>query len=143
MVSYSDILIHLLISILCFSVTIIIMRGDYLSFLFFIPIVFGFLIHTLLKRRKKIAIYLKDEFQKLGYNVLSERPLRLSETKFEVKPAILINGVPASRYGYLRQFTRVFEVINEAHERFELNTVVTNHWNGKKTIDIINTTKLD
>lgn len=142
MLSFFDIILKLLTGILCFFVSSIILIGSDKPFLFFIPMLFYLLVQILLKRRKKIAKYLKDDFKKMGYNVLSERPPRFSEITLEIKPAILINGIPASRYSYIRKFARIFEVETEPNERFELNTIVKKHWNGKNSIDIKKKTEI-
>lgn len=142
MVNFLDILLEFLIGISCIIVSVILLTGTDMPFLAFIPVLFYFFLHILLKRRKKIAQYLKEDFQKLGYRVLSERPTKFSETTLEIKPALLINGIPASRYGYIRKFERVFEVETNTNERFELVTTVTKSWSGNNLIDIRKRTKI-
>lgn len=138
MISFFDIVIGLILSIICFIVAVIIMTGTDMPLLFFTPIIFYALLTGYLKRRKKIAKYLIDDFKKMGYSVLSERPLKFSESTFEMKPTTetFVNNIPLSRYRYIRKFARVFEVETQTNERFELNTIVTKHWSGEKSIDI-------
>ena len=141
MVKFTDILLQLIIgliyligSLLIFTLT----RHTILILPFFIFIT---IINYSIKRNKKIAKYLTSEFQQLGYEILDERPLKLSEANVTVKFAVLVNDIPLNRYGYIRRFARVFTAKYSSGQIFELNTIVTKKWNGTNHISIKKETK--
>lgn len=137
MVTFWDILIHLILGISYFIIScFILILTDY-PYLIIICFITYVIIHVNLKRRKKLTKHLKEDFEKLGYVILEERPLKLSESKLSIKPAILVNGIPVSRYGYIRRFARVFRLKDNNNELFEVQAILTKEWGGNNAIRII------
>ena len=141
MVTIKDILIELCIIFLWLFGSIIIgalFELPYLLPSFFIAFVS---LKLYLKRRKKTLNFVKDDFQKLGYQLNSERPTTFKEyfkkTELEVLPVILINDVPLRRYQYMRGFRRIFTARSKNGKLHELNTFVVHKWNGENKIEII------
>ena len=62
------------------------------KFLFIIPFIVYLILITLIARNKKILELVKNDFNELGYELISERPLKTSESEIEIKPAILTSG---------------------------------------------------
>ncbi|MDR6762865.1 hypothetical protein J2Y38_003083 [Flavobacterium sp. 2755] len=142
MVSIKDILIELCIVFVWFFGSIIIGALFELPFLL-LPFFIAFVsLKLYLKRRKRILDFVKDDFQKLGYQLNSERPTSFNEyfkkTELEVLPVILINDVPLKRYRYMRGFRRIFTARSKNGKLYELNTFVMHKWNGENKIEIIN-----
>ena len=136
MVTTKDILFEILMAIywLASSALLVIFVHPVLIIPNFILVIF---FKARRKRRKSIAPFVKEDFLKIGYHILNERPLKFSEEKFEISIAPTINSVPVSRYGYLRRFTRIFSATKSNGEKVILNTVITKGWNGKIKIEIL------
>jgi len=60
--------------------------------------------------------------------------LKSSEKEIEIKPAILINGIPIQKYK--NKFSRIFTVRDENKRLLELNTEIIEKKNGKIKINI-------
>lgn len=91
-------------------------------------------------RRKKILPYVKNDFAKLGYEILSERPSKFSEMKYEISPfQITIGNTPIGRFAYFRKFYRIFKAKNTKGKIMLLNTIVTQKWSGENHIEIVKT----
>ncbi|PCI35961.1 MAG: hypothetical protein COB60_01280 [Flavobacteriaceae bacterium] len=88
-----------------------------------------------MKRNKKITEFVKYDFKKLGFEIISERPLNSSEREIEIEPAILINGIPLAKVK--NKYSRVFTVKDENKRLLELKTEVIEKKNGKIYIKII------
>jgi len=141
MVTIKDILIEFSIVLLWFfsSVIVIILFG--LPFLT-LPLFILFIILKIhIKRRKQILDFVKDDFQKLGYQLNLERPTTFKEffkkAELEVLPVILVNDVPLRRYRYMRAFRRIFTAKSKDGIIYELNTFVIHKWNSENKIEII------
>ncbi|RDI07017.1 hypothetical protein [Flavobacterium sp. AG291] len=137
MVRFTDILIHLLCIFILFAGTIIIIVLD-TPYLFFIPFIIVIALKIYFERKKKILPYVKDDFAELGYELLSERPLKFSETKTTMRlyTGVKINDIPIERYGYLKKITRVFTAKDKDGIIHELQATVTKEWNGSNSIEI-------
>ena len=117
MVTIKDILIQLSVVLLWFFGSIMIAVLTELSFLLF-PVFIAFVcLKVYLKRRKKILHFVKDDFQKLGYQLNLERPTTFKEyfrkVKLEDKPIVFINDIPLRRYKYMLAFRRIFTAKSE------------------------------
>lgn len=137
MLRFSDILVNLLcIFILLISgVIVAVFNAPYVLFITFIILVS---IKVYFERKKKILPYVKDDFAELGYELLSERPLKLSETKTTMRlyTGIKINDIPIERYGYIKKISRVFTARYKDGTTHELHTTITKQWNGSNSIEI-------
>lgn len=96
------------------------------------------IVHYAIKRNKKFLNYVKADYKKLGFDLIEERPFPLAPREFEVsvKPMITINGLPVSRYGYMRKFARVFKAKDQEGQLFDLYSVITKQWDGENEIEI-------
>lgn len=102
------------------------------------------IVHILVKQKKKIAPHLKEEFRRAGYEILSERPLKLSESKIEVQVSLVTTEpMTYGRWQYVRRYERCFVLRNRKGERFEWHARVTYHWDGRKEIEVRKKTKLE
>ena len=139
MVRFSDILLHLLYIFILFLgfITVIAFNVPYL---FFIPFLIIVTLKIFFERKKKILPYVKDDFSKIGYELLSERPLKLSETetKMRLYTGVKINNIPIERYGYIKKISRVFTARYKDGTIHELRATVTKQWNGSNSIEIKN-----
>jgi len=88
----------------------------------------------LIRKNKKITEFIIDDFKKLGFEIISERPLNSSEREIEIEPAILINGIPLTKVK--NKYSRVFTVKDENKRLLELKTEVIEKKNGKIYIKI-------
>lgn len=89
-----------------------------------------------MKRRKKIGKYIKEDFNNLGYEIITERPLKFSESKIEVTPVILINNTPLKKHK--NKFERIFTVKNKKGKTRQLHTVIIEDLKGQVTFKILN-----
>ena len=144
MVTIKDVFIVVLLGISFFLIGNWIIENTEMPWLIVPLVLVFFFIQIGLKRLKRIKEYVKADFEKLGFTILKERPLKMSETRVTVKtPAILTSkGTPLSRYRYVRQFSRVFMVESKKGKRFELNTVVTRKWDSSNHIEIVSKTAI-
>jgi hypothetical protein len=141
MVTIKDILIQLSVVFLWFFSSITIAVLTELHFLLFSVFIAFVCFKVYLKRRKKILHFVKDDFQKIGYLLNSERPITFKEyfrkVKLEAKPIVFINDISLSRYRYMRAFRRIFTAKSKNGSLVELNTFVIYKWNGENKIEII------
>jgi len=125
----SEYIIYTLLTIFVFISMIYIMLSTEYFILVFVPMIIYVGVIFLLKKNKKITEFVKDDFKKLGFEIISERPLKSSEREIEIQPAILINGMPLKKYK--NKFSRVFSVRDETNRLLELKTDVIEKRNGK------------
>ena len=138
MIRFADVLIEIGLLLSFFIGSVFILEFTEYPFLIIALFVLYFIIHISIKRSKRITKYVEKEFNKLGYKIISERPLKSSETKVEVSVSITVSEIPISRFYYARQFARIFKVIEVASNNiFELNTISRKKWNGEIEIFII------
>ena len=95
----------------------------------------------MIARNKKILSYVKNDFKELGYELISERPLKSSESGIEIKPAILTSGNTPLK-NYKNKYKRIFIAKSKTGNLFELNTIVTENKDGTLKIEIIEKKKL-
>ena len=128
MVSIKDIVLEFSLIFLWFFGTLSIAAFLELPFLVFPFFILFISLKIYLKRRKKIIDFVKDDFQKLGYQLKNERPVTFKEffkkVLLKVTPLISINDIPLRRYRYMRSFRRIFTVKSKNGELQELNTLV-------------------
>ncbi len=94
------------------------------------------IVHYTIKRNKRIFRYVKADFKKLGFDLISERPATRFESKISMETTVMINNIGIGRYGYIRKFTRVFKARNQEGQLVELVTDVSKMWNGENKIRI-------
>jgi len=133
MIKPSEYIIYTLLTILVFMSMIFILFKTEFIILIFVPIIIYIGVIYLLKKNKKITEFVKDDFKKLGFEIVSERPLNSSEREIEIEPAILINGIHLKKYK--NKFSRVFMVRDETNRLLDLKTDVIEKKNGE--IDIL------
>lgn len=141
MIKTKDVLIEIAIIFFWFFFSIILIAIAELPFLVLPLFIVFIMLKIYLKRRKKILEFVKDDFQKLDYELIEERPTTFSEyfinTKLELKSNILINDVPRSRYKYIRAFRRIFKAKAKDGTLYELNSSVLRTWDSQNKIKII------
>lgn len=139
MIRFTDILLQILyfFIFLCGTITIIILNTPYLLFL---PPLIVIALKVYIGNKKKILRYVKDDFAELGYELLSERPLKFSETKTTMRlyTGVKINDISIERYGYIKKISRVFTAKDKNGIIHELQATVTREWNGSNSIEIKN-----
>ncbi|RLD46895.1 MAG: hypothetical protein DRI86_01920 [Bacteroidetes bacterium] len=124
MIRFTDVLIEIGLLLSFFIGSIFVLEFTEYPFIILGLFLLFFLIHINIKRKKRIRRYVEKEFEKLGYKIISERPLKSSESKVEVSASMTVSEIPISRLYYARQFARVFKVIEVASNKiFELNTI--------------------
>ena len=127
--------IYTIMTILVFICMIYLLFNTDYKFYIFIPLILYIWFLYLMKRNKKITEFVKYDFKKLGFEIISERPLNSSEREIEIEPAILINGIPLAKVK--NKYSRVFTVKDENKRLLELKTEVIEKKNGKIYIKII------
>ena len=142
MIKFTDILIELPLLLISLFISLVLFAGNTEWFaLGVLPWVSFLFIHYYRKRRRKIARYLEEDFKKLGYKVISERPVQFFEfdasATLTFSPIVTIGGIPLSRFGYKRKFLRVFEVETVTGKRHSLYTLVTKHWSEEIELEIL------
>ena len=148
MIKTTDILLEILLTLTFGILAIIIMTNAeniYIGVFMFLNILIYALLKFYLKRRKKTFPYVVQNFKQLGYDLIQERPLKLSEYDFEsrsgneseIKIEPTINNIPISRFKYVRKFDRIFKAKYMDDKVYELRTIVTKKWDGKIKIEII------
>lgn len=85
--------------------------------------------------------YVKNDFNELGYELISERPLKSSESEIEIKAAILISGNTPIKT-YKNKYKRIFTAKSKKGKLVELKTVVTENKDGTLKIEIKEKKKL-
>ena len=147
MLKFSDILVVILLSLAFFISGIAILTSDWFTdnIPYSIPTIFllffiYFFISLVVKGHKKIATFAQPLFEKKGLKIIAERPLTISELVFKEKVTgkvePIINGIPLSRFGYIRKFVRIFTVEDNDNNTSEIRTEMTLNWDGKVKIDI-------
>ena len=134
----SEILLYVFLTILYFGSTVYLMFSSSFKFLIFIPIIIYGIIISLIVRNKKIISYVKDDFKKLGYELISERS---AESGIEIKPAILTSGNTPFK-NYKNKYRRIFTAKSKKGKLIELNTIVTEKKDGTLKIEIVEKKKL-
>jgi len=130
----SEYIIYISLIIIVFiSMFFILFKTEY-KILLFAPILIYIGIDYFIKKNKKITAFVKEDFKKLGFVIISERPLNSTEREIEIKPAILINGKPLTKIK--NKFSRIFTVKDENKRLLELKTEIIEKKNGKIEISI-------
>lgn len=109
-----------------------------------LPIMFGSTIFFWIwigryQRSKIFGPLIEMQLKNKGYTLISERPLNLEETirTLEIRPAILVGGVPIQSYGYIARNERMLTVINEHEREMLLHVAITKTWNKTIKIEIL------
>ena len=79
--------------------------------------------------------YVKNDFNEFGYELISERPLKSSESEIEIKPTILTSGKTPFKT-YKNKYKRIFTAKSKKGKLVELNTIVTENKDGTLKIEI-------
>lgn len=137
MIRFKDVLLNILL-LFFFAVSMLVLIGLGMPFLFFIPLMLIIVLKIYLENKKRILKYVEADFKSLGYELLTERPYKLSETEtsFRLYTGVKINNIPIERFYYIKRFDRVFTAKAEDGNSYTLFTRITKEWNGKNTIDI-------
>lgn len=108
------------------------------DYLFFIPFIIAIIIKIYVDNNRKIAKYVADDFKELGYELLSERAYKFSESKIDFKlyTGVKINNIPLERFYYVKEFMRVFTAKAEDGNTYRLFTSIKKEWNWTNTIKI-------
>ena len=136
MVRFIDIVIVFLESLTFFVLGILILEEWDRPILMLPLIVVYIIIHYYIKRNKRILKYVKADFKKLGFDLISERPATRFESKISMETTVMINNIGIGRYGYIRKFTRVFTARNQEGLIVELVADVSKLWSGENKIHI-------
>jgi len=104
MIRFTDVLIEIGLLLSFFIGSIFVLEFTEYPFIILGLFLLFFLIHINIKRKKRIRRYVEKEFEKLGYKIISERPLKSSESKVEVSASMTVSEIPISRLYYARQF---------------------------------------
>lgn len=135
MLKTTETLFYIFLTIICFGCSVYLLMEKDSKFLFIIPIVIYGVVILFISQNKKISKYVKNDFKKLGYELISERGLNYSESEIEIKPTILTSGnVPLKNYK--NKYKRIFTAKSKKGEIVELNTVVTENKDGTLKIEI-------
>ena len=135
MTSTKEKLFHFILIILFFSSSFYILNSTDYKILIFVPLALIILVMYWLKRNKKITKFVNDDFEKLGFEILSERPLNKSESNIDVKVTPLNSGsMPITKTK--NSFKRIFKVRNKENQILEINTDVIEQKNGEIIIQI-------
>jgi hypothetical protein len=137
----SETIIYILLTIIFFGSSVFLLVGNYSKFLVVIPFIIYLILITIIARNKKILEFVKNDFNKLGYELISERPLKSSESEFVFEPAILTSG-SAPLKSYKNKYKRIFTAKTKKGKIIELNTVVMENKNGTIKIEIREKKKL-
>ncbi len=136
MVRFIDIIIVFLESFIFFVLGLLIIEEWDRPILMLPLILLYIIVHYIMKRNKRIFRYVKADFKKLGFDLISERPATRFESKISMETTVMINNIGIGRYGYIRKFTRVFKARNQEGQLVELVTDVSKMWNGENKIRI-------
>ena len=141
MLKPSEILIYVFLTVLCFGCMAYLLLTSNSKFLFILPLIIFAIVITIIARNKKILAHVKNDFKELGYELISERALKSSESGIEIKPAILTSGSTPFK-GYKNKYKRIFTAKSKKGNLVELNTIVTEKKDGTLKIEIIEKKKL-
>ncbi len=139
--SINEKLIYFFLTILFFGSTIYLLIGTGSRFLIVIPFIIYVILIIKIARNKKILKFVKNDFNELGYELISERSLKKFESEIEIKPAILTTGNTPIK-NYKNKYKRIFIAKTKKGQLFELNTIVTENKDGKIKIEIKEKKKL-
>lgn len=144
MVKFTDVLILLLQAVASVVMLFLLVFVIGYPFLIFPWGILMMVLHYAIKRKKKILKYVKEDYEDLGFELIDEKPVPFSanDIKFNVTP-VKVNGLPLSRYGYVRKFHRVFTARHQDGQLFELTTVNTKTWDGDNEVEITELRALD
>ncbi|NDJ00096.1 hypothetical protein GWA97_13480 [Flavobacterium sp. LaA7.5] len=145
MVSKKDIFTLILLFVISVAAAFVFAGVGYFYISVIVMILF-FGLKYYLKRNKKILPFVEEDFNELGFKLLSERILKLSdlEVKFEVKiPYISVNGLPIDRYGYIRKFNRTFRAKSLSDGLlYDITASIIKQWDGNNKIIILSKNKI-
>lgn len=118
-------------------------------FSFLVSLVFVivfFRIHKFVKDKKVVTPFIKEDMEKLGYIILSERALTIKEvisgiSRLEFK-VLIIQGFPY-RLLYKSFYSRVFVAVGVQNQTFELKADIETSWSNKNKIDIYDIKPID
>ena len=136
MLRIKDIIISTLLIILYLAsgIFFFVINKPFLVFVSFLGFVF---LKILQRRKKRIAKYLKTEFKELGYEIISEEPLKLFDNDIKIEPTIMINGVPFERFRQIVKYNRNFISRDLTDKKlYSLKTTVRLMWNRKIKVEI-------
>jgi len=136
MVRLIDIVIVFLESLIFFVLGLLILEEWDRPILMLPLTVVYIIIHYSIKRNKRILKYVKADFKKLGFDLISERPATRFERKITMETTVMINNIGIGRYGYIRKFNRVFTARNQEGQLVELVADVSKMWSGENKIQI-------
>ena len=146
MTKIKDIVVNVVIVFFWFVSTILIVTITDYKFLVFLPAILFLSLKIYLKRRKRIFEFVKADFEKIGYELMEERPLKFIEFFFfdeiELKPTLYINNVPVSRLKYIATFVRIFKAKNKDGKLYELKVFIGKKWSAEIEIAILSTKKV-
>ena len=131
----SEYIIYTLLTILVFMSMIYFLFATEYLILIFVPMIIYIGVIYWIKKNKKITEFVKDDFKKLGFEIISERPLKQSEREIEIEPAVLTSGNNPLRKNKNR-FNRIFTVKDDNNRFLELKAVIIEKKNGKIKITI-------
>ncbi len=117
----------------------------FMFFIILLSAIFGSILNYRYQRSKVFRDLIEDELKNNGYELLSERPLRFSEVveTLDVKPTILINGIPIAHYSYKSRNERILHVRTTQEDEFSLHAIVTLTWKNNTKLDIRKKVKLN
>jgi|GEM_PF-6392324 len=114
--------------------------------LWFVFVIVFFRIHKFVKDKKVVTPFIKEDMEKLGYIILSERALTIKEvlsgiSRLEFKVSI-IQGFPY-RLLYKSFYSRVFVAVGVQNQTFELKADIETSWSNRNKIDIYDIKPID
>ncbi|SDY17707.1 hypothetical protein SAMN05444411_1533 [Lutibacter oricola] len=131
----SEYIIYTLLTIVVFMSMIYILFATEYLIIIFVPMIIYLGVIYWIKKNKKITEFVKDDFKKLGFEIISERPLKQSEREIEIEPAVLTSGNTPLRKNKNR-FNRIFSVKDDNNRLLELKAEIIEKKNGKIKITI-------
>jgi hypothetical protein len=107
--------------------------------------VIGWTVMGRYQRKKTFRHLIQDDLRDQGYDLLSERPLKLEEivAGVQIAPTILINGMPIESYTYKARNERMLHVRTTQGDEFLLHAVITKTWRNKIKLDLVKKVQLD
>jgi hypothetical protein len=97
------------------------------------------------QRKKTFRHLIEDDLRDQGYELVSERPLKLKEMVggIQIAPTILINGMPIESYAYKARNERMLHVRTTQGDEFLFHAVITKTWRNKIKLDLVKKVQLD
>ena len=101
-------------------------------------IVTSWILFARYQRRKIFRPHIENELARMGYELISERPLTLGEliANLEFEPTILVGGTPIQNMAHISQNERILHVKNEEDEEYELRSIITKTWKKRYKLEI-------